>query len=211
MKQAIEITSAAVAAFVLTTLYLQHSQPNGASSRQPPAAATVDVRLVGKGGEVSSRVATGFRDARADVTTQRPIRASAAIPPVAPIAPLMEQSNPEAYETEERELAEYWGGIRNVAPVTEAQKSALLESKLRHQTTLDLALRDAGVKRESLSQSERAYAHRAAARALNESRQNFLIDVKPILSDEQYTVLADFETTEFKRHLAKLQTEINSK
>src|SRR6186713_3282575 len=111
MKQAIEIISAAVVAFVLTTLYLQHSQPNDASHQQRPTSADPRVRLAGKDGVVNLQVAPDYSNTRPKVSRASSIPASAAAPAIASPA---DPSTAETYEAEERELAEYWGGIRNV-------------------------------------------------------------------------------------------------
>jgi len=199
-----EVVGAAAVAFVLTTLYLQQT-----AVRSEEHVVT----------DMSPRVAT----AHFVSPTAVPENAAPAEPSIAsslmkapqeaaaPSLPSQARVQKDPYAEQERELAEYFGGISNVAPVNEPLKQALLESKLRHRIALDTALKDAGVRREILSNAERAYAHETAARALTDYQRDFLIDVKPLLSEQQYTLLADFEATEFKRRLAALQTEINSR
>ena len=191
-----EVVGAAAVAFVLTTLYLQQT-----AVRSEEHVVT----------DMSPRAAP----ARKNVTATQPSIASSLMKgpqeAAAPSLPSQARVQKDPYAEQERELAEYFGGISNVAPVNEPLKQALLESKLRHRIALDTALKDAGVRREILSNAERAYAHETAARALTDYQRDFLIDVKPLLSEQQYTLLADFEATEFKRRLAALQTEINSR
>jgi hypothetical protein len=110
-----------------------------------------------------------------------------------------------------RELADYVGGLSNIAPVSVEQQRAILEAKARHRQVYDTALRDSGLEREGLSVAEREYAHRTLARALDDYRQGFLLDVKPALDDEQFALLSNYEATQFKQRLAELQIKINAK
>jgi hypothetical protein len=192
-KQAMEAVGAAAVAFVLTTLYLQQT-PRRVDENPQAATAPEPAQIPNFVSPTKAR----------EVVTMRSAAATQPLPPQSRV-------HKDPFAEQERELAEYFGGIGNIAPVNEPLKQALLESKFRHRIAFDLALKDAGVKRETLSNAERAYAHEAAARALTDYRRDFLIDVKPLLSEQQYTMLADFEATEFKRRLAALQTEINSK
>lgn len=121
----------------------------------------------------------------------------------------VEGDDPNAKER--RLLEEYFGGISNLAPLSAEQQRAILEAKLRHKRTYEIAVRDSGFERESLSTAERVYAHQAVARALEDYRQNFLLDAKPLLTDQQFDLLESFEATEFKRELDRLQMQINAK
>jgi hypothetical protein len=40
---------------------------------------------------------------------------------------------------------------------------------------------------------------------------DFLMEVAPLLTAEQYTLLRNYETTEFQRELERLRRQINSK
>jgi hypothetical protein len=199
-----EVVGAAAVAFMLTTLYLQQTAVRSGehiatdmSSRAAPAHFASPTAVQEKARAAQPNVASSL---------MKGPQATAA-----PSLPSQARVQKDPYAEQERELAEYFGGISNVAPVNEPLKQALLESKLRHRIALDMALKDAGVRRETLSSAERAYAHETATRALTDYQRDFLIDVKPLLSEQQYTLLADFEATEFKRRLAALQTEINSR
>jgi hypothetical protein len=46
---------------------------------------------------------------------------------------------------------------------------------------------------------------------LNEYRDNFLAEVRPTLTEDQYFLLSSYESTEFARELERLQKMINSK
>jgi hypothetical protein len=127
------------------------------------------------------------------------------------------KASPEVWLTsdvdpaDQEELAEYVGGLSHVAPVKAEQQRAILEAKARHRHVFATALRDSGLERPGLSLAEREYAHRTLARALEDAREGFLLDVKPVLDDEQFALLSNFEATESKRRLEALQIQINAK
>ncbi|MFC4309669.1 hypothetical protein ACFPN2_11315 [Steroidobacter flavus] len=114
-------------------------------------------------------------------------------------------------DLEQHHLTEYTGGISNVAPLDEQQERIVLDAKLRQKQRYASVMRDVGLERESLSNEERAYAHARAAEALKQYMEDFLTDVAPSLTQEQYTQLKNYETTEFSRELSRLQQRINAK
>lgn len=114
-------------------------------------------------------------------------------------------------DDQQRQLAEYTGGISNVAPLDAQSERAILEAKLRHKKAYETALMDSGIDRKTLSAEERQYAHATVANALNDYRDNFLIEARALLNDEQYELLSNYETTEFQEMLAEMQTSINGK
>lgn len=114
-------------------------------------------------------------------------------------------------DLEQHHLAEYTGGISNVAPLDEHQERIVLNAKLRQKQRYASLMRDAGLERESLSNEERAFAHARAAEALKQYMDDFLADVAPSLTQEQYAQLKNYEMTEFSRELSRLQQRINAK
>lgn len=114
-------------------------------------------------------------------------------------------------DLEQHHLAEYTGGISNVAPLNERQERIVLDAKLRQKQRYASLMRDVGFERESLSNEERAYAHARTAEALKQYMEDFLSDVAPSLTQDQYTQLKNYETTEFTRELSRLQQRINAK
>lgn len=114
-------------------------------------------------------------------------------------------------DLEQHHLAEYTGGISNVAPLDEHQERRVLDAKLRQKQRHAAALRDLGLDRQSLSNEERVYAHARAAEALKLYMEDFLAEVAPSLTHEQYTQLEHYESTEFARELSRLQQRINAK
>lgn len=114
-------------------------------------------------------------------------------------------------ETEQRQLAKWFEGISNDAALDAYSERAILEAKLRHKNAYEAVLMNAGLHRKTLSAEARQLALAAVANALKDYRDNFLIEARALLNDEQYTLLRKHETTEFQRMLAELQTTTNSK
>ncbi len=59
-------------------------------------------------------------------------------------------------DLEQHHLAEYTGGISNVAPLDERQERIVLDAKLRQKQRYASLMRDVGLERENLSNEERA-------------------------------------------------------
>lgn len=112
---------------------------------------------------------------------------------------------------EQHHVAKYVGGVGNVAPLSQAQERQILEAKLRQKQRYAATLRDAGLDRDTLSGAERAYAHTQVAEALQGYLDDYLMEVAPSLTSEQYSLLRNYETTEYQRELERLQRHINSK
>lgn len=114
-------------------------------------------------------------------------------------------------DLEQHHLAEYTGGISNIAPLDARQERVVLDAKLRQKQRYGTAMRDLGFDRDALSAAERAYAHEKTVEALKQYLDDFLSEVAPALTPEQYTQLKNYETTEFARELTRLQQKINAK
>jgi len=114
-------------------------------------------------------------------------------------------------DVEQGHLAQYSGGVSALAPLDPQQERLILDARLRHKKRFEAGMRDFGLDRASLSEEERLYAHSNIAQALDEYRDNFLAEVRPALTEDQYFLLSSYETTEFARELERLQVLINSK
>jgi len=117
----------------------------------------------------------------------------------------------ERSDVEQQQLMAYAGGINSVAPLDSKQERTILFAKLREKERYEALIRNSGLNREELSATEREYAHDAVNEALREYRENYLMEVQPALSEEQYLLLSSFETTEFEQELQRLQIAINLK
>jgi hypothetical protein len=114
-------------------------------------------------------------------------------------------------DREQHHVTDYAGGVGNVAPLNDSQERQILDAKLRQKQRYVATLRDSGLDRDTLSEAERNYAHTQVAAALKGYLDDFLMEVSPSLTPEQYTLLRNYETTEFQRELERLQRQINAK
>lgn len=114
-------------------------------------------------------------------------------------------------DLEQHHVAEYAGGIGNVAPLNERQEREVLDAKLRQKQRYEAALREVGLDREVLSEAEREYARKRVAEALRNGLNEFLMEVSASLTPEQYALLRNYETTEVERELQRVQERIDEK
>lgn len=107
-------------------------------------------------------------------------------------------------------LNEYAAGISNVAPLSAADRESILRTKLAYKERFRQLLQDSGLQRTDLSPAEREYAYSVTSRALEGYRRNYLEEVRQYLTDdEQFALLHNYETTEFKAELARLQSMVD--
>lgn len=114
-------------------------------------------------------------------------------------------------DVEQHHVTEYVGGLGNIAPIDPSQERQLLDAKLRQKQRYATTLRDVGLDRDTLSTAEREYARSQVSEALKGYLDDFLMEVSPSLTSEQYMLLRNYETTEFQHELERLQRQINSK
>jgi hypothetical protein len=114
-------------------------------------------------------------------------------------------------DVEQHHVTEYVGGLGNIAPIDERQERQLLDAKLRQKQRYATTLRDVGLDRDTLSIAEREYARAQVTAALKGYLDDFLMEVSPSLTSEQYMLLRNYETTELQHQLERLQRQINSK
>jgi len=109
-------------------------------------------------------------------------------------------------DIEQFQLDDYAGGISQVAPVSEADKKAILYTKLNYRQRFRQVLADSRFLRDDLDPAERRAAFAEVRRALEISRDSYLQEVRQYLyNDEQFTLLRNYETTEFADELEKLR------
>jgi len=107
-------------------------------------------------------------------------------------------------------LNEYAAGITNVAPLSAADRESILKTKLAYKDRFHQLLQDSGLQRTDLSAAEREYAYSVTARALEGYRQSYLQEVRQYLTnEEQFALLSNYETTEFKAELARLRSMVD--
>ena len=132
------------------------------------------------------------------------------------IRDLLRPSDYKTYETlkesdlELFKLNEYADGIRNVAPLSAADRESILKTKLAYKERYRQLLRDSGLERSDLGPEERAYAYSVTSRAMDDYRRSYLQEVRQYLpNEEQFALLSNYETTEFKAELARLQSMVD--
>jgi hypothetical protein len=114
-------------------------------------------------------------------------------------------------DVEQYQLDEFTGGLRAFAALERAQERAVLEAKLRHKQLYSQLVSTAGIERDSLSLQERELALQLVERGLQDYQQTYLAEVAPLLDARQYNALANFEATEFRTELERLQQTINTR
>ncbi|HEV7609392.1 MAG TPA: hypothetical protein VGO61_18780 [Steroidobacteraceae bacterium] len=109
-------------------------------------------------------------------------------------------------DIEQFQLDDYAGGINAVAPLDEADKKAILYTKLAHRQRFRQVLADSGLMRGDLDAAERRRAFAEVSRALGESKDHYLQEVRQYLyNDEQFSLLSNYENTEYTAELEKLR------
>jgi hypothetical protein len=190
MKKPLIGTALTAGAFVATLLYLG-SREDGAEPPPPPAAPTEKVQLAQMG---------YVQEASLEVRNPPP-----------PAEPRKPQPAQDAALPKEHVLTPFVQGIQNVAPLSPEQERAVLGAKLRHKKIFEAALRDSGLDRPQLSAAEREYAHALVRQAMTDYRNNYLMEARSALTEDQYILLRDYETTELDNELASLQQQINAR
>jgi hypothetical protein len=109
-------------------------------------------------------------------------------------------------DVEQFQLDDYAGGVNAVAPLSDADRRAVLYTKLVHRQRFRQVLADSGLMRGGLNASERQYAFTEVSRALAQSRDSYLQEVRQYLyNDEQFTLLSNYENSEYAAELEKLR------
>jgi hypothetical protein len=109
-------------------------------------------------------------------------------------------------DVEQFQLDDYAGGVSAVAPLSDADKKAILYTKLTHRQRFRQVLADSGLKSGDLDAAERRQAFAEVSRALVDSRDHYLQEVRQYLyNDTQFTLLSNYENSEYTAELAKLR------
>jgi hypothetical protein len=109
-------------------------------------------------------------------------------------------------DIEQFQLDDFAGGANSVAPLSDADRKAILYTKLAYRQRFRQVLAESRFMRDDLAAGERKQALAEVSRALEASRDSYLQEVRQYLHDEeQFTLLRNYETTEFNGELAKLR------
>jgi len=109
-------------------------------------------------------------------------------------------------DAEQFQLDDYAGGVNAIAPLSEADRKAILYTKLMHRQRFRQVLADSRLMSGELSAGERQLVFADVSRSLRESRESYLQEVRQYLyDDEQFTLLSNYENTEYAAELEKLR------
>ena len=107
---------------------------------------------------------------------------------------------------EQFQLEDYAQGISNVAPLKDADRRAILFSKLTSRQRFRQVLDQSGLMRGDLPAAQRQSALATVTRALTDARESFLQEARQQLTDdEQFSLLANYENGEYRAELEKLR------
>jgi hypothetical protein len=108
-------------------------------------------------------------------------------------------------QMEQFQLDEFARGISNVAPIAESEQRAILFSKLAYRLRFRAVLNESGLMHGDLAPEQRQAAAAVVLRALRESHASFLQEARQHLSDERFTLLANYENSEHAAEIEKLK------
>lgn len=109
-------------------------------------------------------------------------------------------------DVEQFQLDDYAGGVNAVAPLSDADRKAILYTKLVHRQRFRQVLADSGLMRGDLNASERHFAFAEVSRSLKASRDSYLQEVRQYLfDDEQFALLSNYENSEYSAEIEKLR------
>jgi hypothetical protein len=109
-------------------------------------------------------------------------------------------------DIEQFQLDDYAGGISNIAPLSDADRKAILHTKLVHRQRFRQILTESRLMRGELDASGRRHAFTEVGRALGEARDQYLREARQYLyNDEQFALLRNYENSEYDAELEKLR------
>lgn len=109
-------------------------------------------------------------------------------------------------DVEQFQLDDYAGGVSAVAPLSDADRKAILYTKLAHRQRFRQVLADSGLMTGDLDAGGRRRAFAEVSHALIEARDHYLQEVRQYLyDDDQFTLLSNYENSEYTAELAKLR------
>ena len=110
-------------------------------------------------------------------------------------------------DIERFQVEDYAAGIQNVAPLGDADKQAILTTKLAYRERFRRVLAESRLMTADLGDTERRLAFDTVSRALKDYQQSYLQEVRQYLyDDEQYALLTNYENTEYTGELARLRS-----
>lgn len=109
-------------------------------------------------------------------------------------------------DAEQRYIEDY---LRAIGGDAELERT-LLMMKLKHKKSFEIALDGSGYRRDRLSAQAREQILETLATALEEYKNDFLKEARPLLNDQQFDALRDHETRESGRILGQIRSQMSS-
>lgn len=127
------------------------------------------------------------------------------------IADLLGPEDAQQYELlkdssyEQYQMNSFYEQLGGRVDVSADNQRALLMTKLEHKQNFNRQLQEATAYLENASAEERSAAERKMQEALNQYKENYLREARSLLTDEQFSVLSEYEQMQFKEMWSSLE------
>lgn len=127
------------------------------------------------------------------------------------IADLLGPEDAQQYELlkdssyEQYQMNSFYEQLGGRVDVSADNQRALLMTKLEHKQNFNRQLQEATAYLENASAEERSAAERKMQEALNQYKENYLRDARSLLTDEQFSVLSEYEQMQFEEMWSSLE------
>lgn len=127
------------------------------------------------------------------------------------IADLLGPEDAQQYELlkdssyEQYQMNSFYEQLGGRVDVSADNQRALLMTKLEHKQNFNRQLQEATAYLENASAEDRSAAERKMQEALNQYKENYLRDARSLLTDEQFSVLSEYEQMQFEEMWSSLE------
>jgi|SRR5690606_8748936 hypothetical protein len=127
------------------------------------------------------------------------------------IADLLGPEDAQQYELlkdssyEQYQMNSFYEQLGGRVDVSADNQRALLMTKLEHKQNFNRQLQEATAYLENASAEERSAAERKMQEALNQYKENYLREARSLLTDEQFSVLSEYEQMQFEEMWSSLE------
>lgn len=127
------------------------------------------------------------------------------------IANLLGPEDAQQYELlkdssyEQYQMNSFYEQLGGRVDVSADNQRALLMTKLEHKQNFNRQLQEATAYLENASAEERSAAERKMQEALNQYKENYLREARSLLTDEQFSVLSEYEQMQFEEMWSSLE------
>lgn len=127
------------------------------------------------------------------------------------IADLLGPEDAQQYELlkdssyEQYQMNSFYEQLGGRVDVSADNQRALLMTKLEHKQNFNRQLQEATAYLENASAEDRSAAERKMQEALNQYKENYLREARSLLTDEQFSVLSEYEQMQFEEMWSSLE------